>query len=64
MNVKGKMDVQGQPLMQVLLRYPLVKGYIYGHAHRWAKGWHHDGWGKNARELRTFCLPSTGHWSW
>ena len=26
------------------------------------KGWHHEGWGKDAREFRTLCLPSTGHW--
>ena len=59
---KGEMDVLGEPLMKTLLKCPLAVGYVYGHAHRWTKGWHHEGWGKDARELRTLCLPSTGHW--
>lgn len=59
---KGEMDVLGRSLMKTLLQCPMAVGYVYGHAHRWTKNWHHEGWGKGARELRTLCLPSTGHW--
>lgn len=58
----GEMDLFGRPLVKTLIKCPLVVGYIHGHAHQWYQEWFHDGWNKGAREFRTACLPSTGHW--
>ena len=57
----GEVRAGGGPLAQLLLRSPAAAGYIHGHDHRWYKtlvkvSWH------ESRQLRTLCLPSTGHW--
>ena len=58
----GEMDLFSRPLVETLMKFPLVVGYVHGHSHLWQPDWYHDGWGANAREFRTASLPSTGHW--
>jgi len=48
-------------LAEQLPRQPRVRGYIYGHVHRWAHTWHRrfDG---DPRFMRGLSLPATGNW--
>lgn len=58
----GEMDLCGKPIVETFLKCPMVIGYVHGHAHLWYQDWYHDTWEPDAREFRTACLPSTGHW--
>lgn len=58
----GEMNLGGKPIVETFLKYPMVIGYLHGHAHLWYQDWYHDTWDEKAREFRTACLPSTGHW--
>ena len=54
----GRYSLHGQ-----LARMPAVKGYVFGHVHRWSAGYAAGyGWGGAQRVLRTVSLPSLGYW--
>jgi hypothetical protein len=57
----GGMKVGGKPIAQLFFRSPAVAGYIHGHDHRWYKTQAMKSW-KDSPQIRTLCLPSTGHW--
>ena len=50
--------VQGKPIMDLLGRSPAA-GFIFGHIHRWGKGWQKQ---NRRRVVKWMSLPSTGHW--
>lgn len=42
---------------------PMVKGYVYGHVHRWSAGWFHRNQWRGAHPVtRIASLPSLGYW--
>ena len=51
----------GKSLSRVLPYMPQVRGYIYGHVHRWSVEWKRrfDG---DGRFMRALSLPATGNW--
>ena len=51
----------GKTLEQALPTIPHVRGYIYGHVHRWSTEWKRrfDG---DPRFMRALSLPATGNW--
>ena len=54
----GRYSLHGQ-----LARMSAVKGYVFGHVHRWSAGYAAGyGWGGAQRVLRTVSLPSLGYW--
>ena len=48
----------------VLIRdVPQVKGYVFGHVHRWTAGWiHRHQWNGSYPVTRIASLPSLGYW--
>lgn len=46
--------VKGEPLRKLILKYPLVAGYVHGHVHTASSHWTGD----KKRFVRTLCLPS------
>ena len=57
----GELKAGGKPFKQLLFRSPAVAGYIHGHDHRWYKTMPIKSW-RDSPQIRTLCLPSTGHW--
>lgn len=51
----------GGTLESRLPHFPRVRGYIYGHVHRWSSKWcrRFDG---NPQFMRSLSLPATGNW--
>jgi len=48
-------------IQQLLLDNYCVKGYIYGHDHRWRRDFFTRNY-SGSDLVQTLCLPSTGHW--
>ena len=53
--------LQDTKLNDVLSKHACVKGYIYGHDHRWRRDFL-MGRGPSGAIKQTLCLPSTGQW--
>ena len=50
-------------LDRTIQKYACVKGYLYGHDHRWRRDFLLPfGRGNGGGVLQTLCLPSTGQW--
>ena len=57
----GGVVAGGRGIADLIFRSPAVAGYIHGHDHRWYKTLVRKNW-KESPQIRTLCLPSTGHW--
>ena len=51
----------GNELKLLMMKSPMVAGYIHGHEHRWRNDFYWKDFG-SPDILKILCLPSTGHW--
>lgn len=58
-----ELKVEDYPLAVLLGRSPQVKGYVFGHVHRWTTGWYHRHvWAAADHVWPQASLPSLGYW--
>lgn len=59
----AELKIEDYPLAVLLGRSPQVKGYVFGHVHRWTTGWYHrHRWSAADHVYPQASLPSLGYW--